>query len=249
MDNSVNKNELDLTIFVPSYNEQNHIIKTLEMIQSLMSCFNYSYEVLIYDDHSTDDSAEVIKNYISANNLQSQFKLKINEKNRGIGINYFNAAREGKGEYFLIIHGDIAIPFDDLRKILDLLGSADIIIPYYETRILRVKYNYDHRRFIRRLLSLIFTNIVHLISGFRLRYFNGAVLHRRKNVLKNQVKTYGLGFMAELLCKILKDPNITYLEVKQHNYALNKIGTTAFKIKNVISVAKSLMRIFLNNFK
>lgn len=243
------KNELDLTIFVSCYNEGELIEKTLQTVLDAMKEFNYTYEVLIYDDCSTDDSVQRIKNFIERNNLHDKFKLRANEKNQGIGINYFRAAKEGRGEYFLIVHGDNAIPVEELKKTLNLLGKADIIVPYYETRLFKVKYNYDHRDFTRRLLSIIFTNLVRLLSGYKLRYFNGLVLHKRENVIKNEVKTYGLGFQAELLCKILKDPNITYLEVRQHNYAYTKIGTTAFKFKNVVSVLKSLWRIFIEHIR
>lgn len=248
-DTIVNKDKIDITIFVCCYNEHDLIEKTLNTVRNALSSFNCSYEVLIYDDCSTDSSVDVIKNYISKNKIEEQFKLRANEKNQGIGINYFSAAREGKGEYFLIVHGDNAVPVEELKKTLNLLGKADIIVPYYETRLFRVKYNYDHRDFIRRFLSITFSNLVRLFSGFKLRYFNGLVLHRRENVIKNQVITYGLGFMAELLCKILKDPHVTYLEVRQHNYAFEKIGTTAFKLKNVISVLKSLMKILIDSFR
>src|SRR4030042_107917 len=234
--NTKQSKKLDLTIFVCCYNEHDLIEKTLKTVRSVLSLFKYTYEVLIYDDCSTDDSVKIIKNFIAKNKLEKQFKLRANEVNRGIGINYFSAAKEGLGEYLLIVHGDNAIPDEELKKTLNLLGKADIIVPYYETRLIKIKYNYDHRDFTRRLLSIIFTNLVRFISGYKLRYFNGLVLHKRENVVNNYVETYGLGFQAELLCKILKDPHITYLEVRQHNYAFTKIGTTAFKLKNVISV-------------
>lgn len=249
VENKKKSDKLDLTIFVSCYNENDLIEKTLQTVCDAMKEFDYSYEVLIYDDCSTDNSVEIIKKFIEKNNLGNIFKLRANEKNQGIGINYFRAANEGRGEYFLIVHGDNAIPVEEMKKTLNLLGKADIIVPYYETRLFKVKYNYDHRDFARRFLSIVFTNLVRLISGYKLRYFNGLVLHKRENVVKNQVETYGLGFQAELLCKILKDPNVTYLEVRQHNYAFTKIGTTAFKLKNVLSVLKSLWRIFVEHIR
>lgn len=241
--------KIDLTIFVCCYNEQDIITKTLQEVRNTMIHFNYSYEVLIYDDHSSDKSAEKIKQYIRENDLEPQFTLNVNDRNRGIGNNYFSAAEKGRGEYFLIIHGDSPNAAKEAIKTLNLLGKADIIIPYYETRIFRLKYNRDHRTFSRRFLSASFAYLVRLLSGSNLRYFNGLVLHKRKNVLLNRVDTYGLGFMPELLCKNLKNPEITYLEVRQTNYTAEKIGTTAFKPKSIVSVLKSLVRIFIDSFR
>lgn len=214
-----------------------------------MNHFEYSFEVLIYDDCSSDRSAEIIKQYLAENNLEPQFKLFVNDRNRGIGNNYFTAAEIGRGEYFLIIHGDSPNAAKEAVKTLSLMGKADIIVPYYETRVFRLKYNRDHRTFTRRFLSVSFAYMVRLLSGSNLRYFNGLVLHKRNNVLINRVETYGLGFMPELLCKNLKNPDITYLEVRQTNYTAEKIGTTAFRPKSIVSVLKSLFRIFIDSFR
>jgi hypothetical protein len=127
---------------------------------------------------------------------------------------------------------------------MKLLGLADIIVPYYGTRLFSRRFNCDHRNFMRRLLSIVFAKIVRLLSGHELRYFNGLVLHRRENVVKYRGTTYGLGYQAELLCRVLNNPDVTYLEVKIHNFDRASGPTSAFKPKNIVSVCGSLWRIF-----
>lgn len=239
---------MDLTVFVTCYNEQDLIANALGTVRQVMQLFPYTYEVLICDDCSRDHSVQVIKDYIAQNNLQGQFELLANQTNQGIGINYFRAAERGRGEYFLIIHGDNALPVDSLQPVLKLLGKADIIVPYYGTRLLSRKFNCDHRNFMRRLLSIVFAKIVRLLSGHELRYFNGPVLHKRAYVCSHRIESYGLGYQAELLCRILNNPDISYLEVKIHNYDRTSGPTSAFKLRNIISVCGSLWRIFLGWF-
>ncbi|MBU1692646.1 MAG: glycosyltransferase family 2 protein [Verrucomicrobia bacterium] len=238
---------VDITIFVTCYNEQDLIISALETIRTTMALFSYTYEVLIYDDASKDNSVQVIQDYVGKNGLQGQFELVVNPVNQGIGINYFRAAERGRGEYFMIVHGDNAVKPVEIGKMINLLGRADIIVPYYGTRLFSLKYNYDHRNFMRRLLSLTFAMIVRILSGHELRYFNGLVIHRRETLLKHRINAYGLGFQAELLCRILNDPNVSYLEVKLHNDDRTSGPTSAFKWRNIISVCGSLWRIFLFN--
>lgn len=244
MDQATKKNKVDVTVFVTCYNEQDLIVSALETVRTTMALFPHTYEVLIYDDCSRDQSVQVVREYIEKNSLQGQFELLVNPVNRGIGINYFAAAERGRGEYFLIIHGDNAVPKDQIKHVMKLLGMADIIVPYYGTRLFSRKFNCDHRNAMRRFLSIWFAKIVRVLSGHELRYYNGLVLHRRENVVKYKSQTYGLGYQAELLCRVLNNPDVTYLEVKIHNFDRTSGPTSAFKLKNILSVCASLWRIF-----
>jgi glycosyltransferase involved in cell wall biosynthesis len=238
---------IDLTVMVTCFNEAGLIRGTLDTVRGVLAQFPYRYEVLIYDDASRDESVAVVRAYIATHHLEESFFLIANPQNQGIGVNYFRAAERGRGEYFYIVHGDNASPPAALTRVLGLMGQADMIVPYFRTRLFATRYNCDHRPFSRRLLSLLFAATIRLPSGHELRYFNGWVLHKRTNVLANRVEAYGLGFQAELLCKILQEPTVEYLEVRQHN--LDESGTTtAFRLKNVLSVLGSLGRIAVGRF-
>ncbi len=237
---------VDLSIFVPAFNEEKLIVRTLNTIRTATAGFPFTYEVLVYDDASRDRTAEITRQYIQENHLENQFFLVSNAQNAGIGVNYFRAAARARGEYFIVIFGDNAEPVESLRRVLNLLGKAEVIIPYFDTRLFDLRFNGDTRGFHRRLISLTFAWIVRLFSGINVHYFNGFVLHKRANILKYPSNTYGLGYQAELLCKVLSDPNVSFLEVKVFNNDRSEGSATAFKPKNVVSVIGSLWRILAN---
>jgi glycosyltransferase involved in cell wall biosynthesis len=235
---------LDLTIFVPCYNEAKLIERTLDTIREAADSFPFTYEILVYDDASTDGTSDVVKAYIAKHNLPpDRIILERCDKNLGIGVNYFRAAERGRGEYFIVLFGDNSEPVSSIRKVFDLMGKADIIIPYIDSRLFGGRFNSDHRSFIRRFCSINFARLVRLFSGHRIHYFNGFVMHRRKNVLKHRIHTYGLGYQAELLCRVLDDPDVTFLEVRVPCTSREEGESTAFRLKNIISVAGSLFRI------
>ncbi|MFH0981346.1 MAG: glycosyltransferase family 2 protein [Planctomycetota bacterium] len=235
---------VDLTIFVPAYNEENLIVPTLETIRDAASAFGFTYQVLVYNDASTDRTGERVGDYLREHHLEGQFELVNNEVNRGVGMNYLSAAERGRGEYFIMLCGDNAEPVDAMRSIFNLMGKADVIIPYVDTRLFDLRYNTDHRPFMRRLISLAFASLVRTISGHSIRYFNSCVLHKRANVLNYATPTSGYGYQAELLCEVLNDPKKTYLEVKFANRDRAEGKAKAFRLKNIVSVAGSLGRIF-----
>ncbi len=234
---------VDLTIFVPCYNEELNIVRTLDTIRAAASHFTFGYEVLIYDDASRDRTNEIATQYIREHRLEGQYEVIRNEKNAGIGVNYFRAAERGRGEYFIVLFGDNSEPEESIVRMFSLMGKADIIIPFIDSRLFESRFNTDHRGILRRLFSINFARLVRLFSGHRIRYFNGFVMHRRANVLKHRVQAFGLGYQAEMLTKILDEPGITYLEVKVACASRTGGVPTAFKPKNVVSVAGSLWRI------
>lgn len=242
------KKSVDLTVYVPCYNEEALIVKTLDSIREAASGYSFTYEVLIFDDGSKDHSAEKVRDYVQQHGLTGQFKLISDGTNRGVGANYFRAAEMGRGTYFIVFFGDNSEPIESMKKMFDLMGHADVIIPYIDTRFRENKFNTDHRGFLRRATSITYASIVRLISGQRLHYFNGFVMHRRENVLKNRVPASGLGYQSEMLCKVLEDPQVTFLEVRVSCWSRESGTPTAFRLKNVVSVMGSLWRIFKNHW-
>jgi glycosyltransferase involved in cell wall biosynthesis len=237
---------LDLTVYVPAYNEELLIGKTLDTIFEALDRFPYSYEILIYDDASTDRTSAVAGAYIREHGLENRVFVIRREVNPGLGKNFLDAARRGRGEYFIMVAGDDSEPAETLRRVLNLLGKADVIIPYFDTRLFDMRFNGDNRTFFRRLVSLLFAALVRIISGLNMNYFNGCILHKRQNILDFNVETYGLAYQPELICKILSTPGTSFLEVKVYNRDRAGGGTTAFKLKNVRSVAGSLWRILIS---
>lgn len=63
------------TICVPVYNREKTVIRTLESV--IKQTFN-DYEILIIDDGSTDDSANIINNWIMNNDAHAKLITKIN---------------------------------------------------------------------------------------------------------------------------------------------------------------------------
>jgi polyisoprenyl-phosphate glycosyltransferase len=52
---------LDVTIVLPCYNEQTHVVAEIERITKAMDASGFSYELLVIDDKSTDDTLAVLR--------------------------------------------------------------------------------------------------------------------------------------------------------------------------------------------
>ena len=55
--------QLQVTVLIPAYNEEQAIIRVLEEVSAVMESTNYRYEVLVVDDASTDATAQLAEEF------------------------------------------------------------------------------------------------------------------------------------------------------------------------------------------
>ena len=226
--------KIEITFFVPCYNEEKNISNTLDAIKTASK--NVRYEVLVVDDGSIDNTLRTIKNYIAINK-QTNIKLILNKKNYGLGFSYFKHSISAIGKYYMLVNGDNVEPALTIKKIIKHRGQADMIIPYFDSN--------DRRNLARKILSLVFTKIVNILSFTNVKYYNGPVLHLTENVKTFRSVTFGYGYQAELICKLIS-LKYSYINIPVANTD-RQFGTTkAFSYKNFFSVANSLIIISIN---
>lgn len=228
-----------VSFFVPCLNEEGNVGRTIDTIVGLASELGLAYEIIVIDDASTDGTvAEVTER--CRRYPGSRIELVRNPVCRGLGRNYFVAAQRAHGEYFMVVNGDAAEPVEALHLILSHKGKADAVVPYLGSN--------DTRSPARRTVSRVFTRLVNLISGHRLRYYNGPVLHKAENVRLWSSETTGFGYQAELLCRLL-DEGISIVEVQMVINVRDQGVTKAFRIGNFLAVSNTLFHILLRRLE
>lgn len=91
-----------VSIGVASYNNSKYILETLD---SIVNQTYENIEIIINEDCSTDNSLEVIKEWLSYNS-DSNVQLIVNEKNKGLCASLNNIIQKSQGKYISIIASD-----------------------------------------------------------------------------------------------------------------------------------------------
>lgn len=224
---------VDITFFVSCYNEAAHIVETLDTICGAAREVGVSFEVLVIDDCSKDNSRELVREYIASHPDQNVL-LRANKRNRGLAQNYIDGAFIGRGKYYRLICGDSSEPKESVVTILRALGEADCIVPYYASL--------PGRTLWRHALSKTYTFIINSITGNRIHYYNGLPVHLRHNVMRWHTNTRGFGFQAEILCLLL-DLGFTYKEVAVAAFEQRQGKSNALTLRNMLSVAHTIIEI------
>ncbi len=233
------REDLDLTLFIPCLNEEKRVVPTLETVREAMADLGHSYEVIVVDDGSTDRTAEVVEEFCRRN-PQMPVSLHRNVKNRGLSHSFVDTAFRGRGRYYRLVCGDNVEPKQSMKKIIQEMGKADIIIPYYPSL--------PGKSRARKAISRLYTVIVDGLSGHRIRYYNGCALYSRFHVMRWSSHNYGFGFQADLITKLLNE-GATYIEVPIDGFHLTRERGSALNLRNFISTGHTLFEILLRRIR
>jgi glycosyltransferase involved in cell wall biosynthesis len=224
----------DITFYVACYNEEDNITTTLDTLTAALAEVGCSWEIIVIDDGSTDRSVEIIRRYIEDHPGQPIY-CKVNEKNKGLAQTYIDGAFLGRGKYYRLVCGDNAEPKETFVTLLKHLGEADMIIPY--------QVECKGKSLPRRMLSKTYTALVNMLSGHRIRYYNGLAIHLRYNVMRWHTNSRGFSFQADLITRLL-DEGFSYVEVPVVAQEREKGQSKAVTTKNFLSVAHTMLELF-----
>ena len=219
-----------LSLLVACHNEEANLPGTLDSLLDALRSFDFSWEILIVDDASTDGTRQVAEAYIQhAEGLP--IRLIVNRHNQGLAQSYIDGAFLAQGQYYRLVCGDNVEPAETFNTIFARIGEADVIIPYPERSINRTRF--------RLLLSRLYTRLVCLITGHRIHYFNGLPIFLRRDVMRWHTNYYGFGFQADMVARML-DLNRSYVQVPVTVTERQAGASNALKMKNILSVGHTL---------
>lgn len=108
-----------VSIVIPVYNQFEYTYLCLNSILK-NSGDKYSYEIIIADDVSTDDTVRI-------QNVAKNITVVRNKENLRFLLNCKNAAKEARGKYLLFLNNDTQVQENWLTPLVDLIESADDI--------------------------------------------------------------------------------------------------------------------------
>ena len=230
-----NQRACDITLFVACFNEEEAIVATLDTVLAAVAEVGCTYDIVIVDDASTDKSVPIVKEFM-AQHPDLPLTLVVNDLNQGLGVNYVEAAFRGSGKYYRTICGDNVETKETLVTVLKRLGEAEILLTYHTDATART--------WSRRFISWFYTKLVNLLSGCRIKYYNGLPVMLRYDVMRWHPNSPGFGFQADLVTRLIY-MGATYVEIPVVAGERTTGRSNALTFKNLCSVAHSLLEIFV----
>ncbi len=157
---------VDISVVLPVFNETGHIKQEVDRICESLDRSKYSYEVVMIDDGSTDDSPIKLAKLAETNENVRLISL---TQNKGSGNARRVGSRAAAGEYVVWTDADMTYPNDQIAELVDSLQGFDQVVGARTSeqgthKALRVPAKF----LIRKLACYLSqTDIPDLNSGFR----------------------------------------------------------------------------------
>lgn len=184
-----------LSLIVPTYNEASRVVSTLEKLTNYLTPQPYSWEIIVVDDGSEDDTAKLTRDW--TNHFASVKLIPLRHGGKGWAV--MNGMLAAKGAYRIMCDADLSMDVKYIGQFLETISKGyDVVIG---SREITGAVRYDEP-IERHVIGRVFNWTVKLLrlSDFQdtqcgFKCFTGDVA----DFLFSRQRTKGWGFDVEIL--------------------------------------------------
>lgn len=115
---------LDVTVVLPCFNEELHVLAELERITAAMEASGYRYELLVIDDASTDSTPQLLE---QAQTAYPRMRLLRFHRNGGSGTARRIGTRDARGEIVVWTDADLTYPNERIPEFVRYLDTHPMV--------------------------------------------------------------------------------------------------------------------------
>jgi len=172
---------LDLSVIIPFLNEEESLPELVAWIERVMNANQYSYEIIMIDDGSNDDSWEKVIQLSDKNNAVKGIRF---QRNYGKSAALNEGFKAAKGDYVITMDADLQDSPDEIPSLYEMIreGNFDIVSGWKKKR-------YDNA-LTKNIPSKLYNSVTGKMSGVKLHDMNCGLKIYRKKVIK-AIEVYG----------------------------------------------------------
>ena len=200
-----------LSVIIPIYNEEDTVLKILNELEKVILINDIKKEYILVNDCSTDNSKDIVDQYIIDNN-DVNAKLFSHPENKGKGAALKTGIKECTGDFIIVQDADLEYDPNEfnllLKPVID--GLADVV---YGSRFIGGK---PHRIlfFWHTLGNNFLTFLSNLFTNLNLSDMETCYKLFKSEFLKNiELKENRFGFEPEITAKVSRIPKVRIYEV------------------------------------
>jgi glycosyltransferase involved in cell wall biosynthesis len=217
----------ELVIIIPVYNESKIIKKVIQDWTDLLTNLKINYEINIYNDGSTDNSLQILREIEAQNN---RIKI-IDKKNSGHGSTILEGYIDSSDDFEWIfqIDSDNEIGTESFIKLWDNRDKYDFLIG---------KRKYQKKIIIRRIISYIAQKLIYIVCGNGIKDVNCPYRLMRTKIFKKYFLNIPKNTFAPniLISGIVNKNNISYYE-EEIQHIERQTGTVSIKRLKLLKVS------------
>jgi len=157
--------DLLLSMVVPAYNEEKRLPDTLHRIAAYLEAQPYTWEIVVVDDGSHDQTGYQADDFARAYEGRGQIRV-IHNPHCGKAYAVRTGVLQARGEFTVFCDADLATPIEEIHKLLPMLESGyDVAVGSREG----LGAQRIGEPFYRHLMGRVFNQLVRLLVVGRYR--------------------------------------------------------------------------------
>lgn len=221
-----------LSIFFPCYNEAENVGSMIEQAVKVGEDYGADYEVVVVDDGSRDNSAQIVRQWSQKN---PRVRLVQHEKNQGYGAALRTGFKNVTKDLVFLTDGDNQFHLTDIDKLFSKIDGCDVVTGF---RIAR------QDNVLRRVKGSLWTLLNKGLFGLPVRDVDCAFKLFRRRVLQGlELKSNYLLIHAEILAR-LKKRGAKIEEIGVTHYPRTLGEATATKPTAIFKTFYELLRLY-----
>ena len=221
-----------ISVVIPVYNQQNAISTSLVRIRQVLDSLSMSYELIVVNDGSRDDTLKILQREQASNPL---LKIVSYEKNMGKGYAVRKGILESRGHLVIFTDGDLDISPDTISQYVEQLAQCDLVIASKRHQQSKVVAPTS-----RKFLSRAFNFVVRVLTGISIKDTQAGLKAGSGPALRAVfklmlVKRYAFDVELLTIASLLK------MEIKEMPIEINL--DRRFKVKDILRMLVDVLAI------
>ena len=209
---------VDVSVVVPAYNEAESLPELVARVRDVLSGRVGSWEMLVVDDGSTDQTREVLKSLAGETPELRYWSFRRNYgKSAALAVGFENA----RGDRIVTMDADLQDDPGEIPALLEALDHGwDLVSGWKRVR---------HDPFTKTVPSRLFNRVTSVVSGIRLHDFNCGLKAYRGEVARD-LPVYGELHRFLPAVAHWRGYRVTEIPVRHHarRHGTSKFGSSRF---------------------
>ncbi|MEN9599357.1 MAG: hypothetical protein RL596_1676 [Bacteroidota bacterium] len=207
---------MQVSLVIPLLNEAESLPELCAWIERVVIAHQYSYEIILIDDGSTDDSWEVIEKLSLKNGYIKGIRF---QRNYGKSAALNEGFKAASGDVIITMDADMQDSPDEIPDLVNMIikDGYDLVSGWKKKR-------YDNT-FTKNIPSKLFNSVARMSSGIYLHDFNCGLKAYKKRVIKS-IEVFGE--MHRYIPVIAKQSGFRKIGEKVVEHRARKYGTSKF---------------------
>ena len=228
---------MDISVIIPAYNEYESLPELTSWIDRVMVSNGFSYEVIIVDDGSSDDTWKVATEIARGNASVHGIRFR---RNYGKSAALFCGFREAAGDVVMTMDADLQDSPDEIPELYRMIKEEDYDV------VSGWKQHRKDNKLTKNLPSKLYNATARHITGIKLHDMNCGLKAYKSEVVKS-IEVYGE--MHRYIPYLAKNAGYTRIGEKPVHHEKRKYGTSKFGASRFVNGFLDLLSLwFLSTF-